>query len=209
MSGPVEELSRPRTTKADLARATRELRELIGIGVRLAAERDTEALLDLILTTARESTWSDAGTLYLLDVDGTGRRGLRATLVQNDSLPVAVKEHASDRPAAPPAMALSGEVSTWRHLASRAPYTIDARGPETGHARVDARGADDPGGEVSGAALINRPDRAGVRPRRHPGEAVRFPARPGPDVLARRARWPREQPALRGARLPWPAGVSS
>ena len=56
MSGTgFEELSRAHErTKADLARATRELRELIGIGIRLAAERDTDALLDLILTTARE-----------------------------------------------------------------------------------------------------------------------------------------------------------
>ena len=69
MSGArFEELSRAHErTKADLARATRELRELIGIGVRLAAERDTNALLDLILTTAREITWSDAGALYLVD----------------------------------------------------------------------------------------------------------------------------------------------
>jgi signal transduction histidine kinase/ActR/RegA family two-component response regulator len=108
-----EELSRAHErTKADLARATLELRELIGIGVRLAAERDTEALLELILTTAREITWSDAGRLYLLDVDGTGNRALRSRLVQNDSLPVAVTDHAlaiGDRSAAGYA-ALSGEV---------------------------------------------------------------------------------------------------
>ena len=114
MSGAgFEELSRAHErTKADLARATRELRELIGIGVRLAAERDTEALLELILTTAREITWSDAGALYLLDVDGTGVRCLRSRLVQNDTLPVAVKDHAlaiDDRSAAGYA-ALSGEV---------------------------------------------------------------------------------------------------
>jgi signal transduction histidine kinase len=96
MSGAgFEELSRAHErTKADLARATRELRELIGIGIRLAAERDSDALLDLILTTAREITWSDAGSLYLVDTDGTGTRCLRFTLVQNDSLPVALKEHA-------------------------------------------------------------------------------------------------------------------
>jgi len=111
--GRFEELSRAHErTKADLARATHELRELIGIGVRLAAERDTDALLDLILTTAREMTWSDAGFLYLVDTDGAGARCLRSTLVQNDSLPVAVKEHAM--PIGPQSAAgyaaLSGEV---------------------------------------------------------------------------------------------------
>ena len=129
--GRFEELSRAHErTKADLARATHELRELIGIGVRLAAERDTDALLDLILTTAREMTWSDAGSLYLVDVDGTGTRCLRSTLVQNDSLPVAVKEHAM--PIGPQSVpgyaALSGEVI---HLPDAydppagSPFTVD------------------------------------------------------------------------------------
>lgn len=92
--GRFEELSRAHErTKADLARATRELRELIGIGVRLAAERDTDSLLDLLLTTAREITWSDAGSVYLVDADSAGARCLRSALVQNDSVSVAVKEH--------------------------------------------------------------------------------------------------------------------
>src|SRR5262245_54832846 len=111
--GKFEELSRAHErTKADLARATRELRELIGIGVRLAAERDTEALLELILTTARDITWSDAGSLYLVDTDGTGMRCLRSALVQNDSLPVAVKELVIpiDQQSVRGYAALSGEV---------------------------------------------------------------------------------------------------
>jgi signal transduction histidine kinase/CheY-like chemotaxis protein len=112
-AGRFEELSRAHErTKADLARATRELRELIGIGVRLAAERDTDTLQDLILTTAREMTWSDAGSLYLVDTDGTGTRCLRSTVVQNDMLPVAVKEHAIaiGPQSVPGYAALSGEV---------------------------------------------------------------------------------------------------
>jgi signal transduction histidine kinase/ActR/RegA family two-component response regulator len=129
--GRFEELSRAHErTKADLARATHELRELIGIGVRLAAERDTDALLDLILTTAREMTWSDAGSLYVVDTDGTGARCLRSTLVQNDSLPVAVKEHAM--PIGPQSVpgyaALSGEVINLPDAyAPRAglPFTVD------------------------------------------------------------------------------------
>jgi signal transduction histidine kinase len=131
MSGRFEELSRAHErTKADLARATRELRELIGIGVRLAAERDTEALLDLILTTAREITWSDSGALYLVDVDGTGTRCLRSALVQNDSLPVATKEHVLPIDARSVAgyAAMSGEVVNLPDAyapPARAPFTID------------------------------------------------------------------------------------
>jgi signal transduction histidine kinase len=172
MSGTgFEELSRAHErTKADLARATRELRELIGIGVRLAAERDTEALLDLILTTAREITWSDAGTLYLLDVDGTGRRGLRATLVQNDSLPVAVKEHALaiDARSAAGYAALSGEVVNLPDAyvpPPKAPYTIDDTGDrQTGYRTKSMLVVPmkTPKGEVIGVLrLVNRrPDRA-------------------------------------------------
>jgi signal transduction histidine kinase len=131
MSGArFEELSRAHErTKADLARATRELRELIGIGVRLAAERDTEALLELILTTARDITWSDAGSLYLVDTDGTGTRCLRSALVQNDSLQVAVKEHVM--PIGPQSVpgyaALSGEVINLPDAydpAAESPFTV-------------------------------------------------------------------------------------
>src|SRR5215470_14298028 len=129
--GKFEELSRAHErTKADLARATHELRELIGIGVRIAAERDTEALLELILTTAREITWSDAGSLYLVDVDGSGARCLRSALVQNDSLPVAVKEHVI--PIGPQSVrgyaALSGEVINLADAyapPAGSPFTVD------------------------------------------------------------------------------------
>ena len=132
MSGAgFEELSRAHErTKADLARATRELRELIGIGIRLAAERDTDALLDLLLTTARDITWSDAGSLYLVDTDGTGTRCLRSVLVQNDSLSVAIKEHVI--PIGPQSVpgyaALSGEVINLADAdapPSGSPFTID------------------------------------------------------------------------------------
>ena len=172
MSGTgFEELSRAHErTKADLARATRELRELIGIGVRLAAERDTEALLDLILTTAREITWSDAGALYLLDMDGTGSRCLRSTLVQNDSLPVAVKEHALaiDAHSAAGYAALSGEVINLSDAYApppRAPYSIDHTvDQQTGYRTKSMLVVPmkTPKGEVIGVLrLINRrPDRA-------------------------------------------------
>jgi signal transduction histidine kinase len=166
-----EELSRAHErTKADLARATRELRELIGIGLRLAAERDSDTLLDLILTTAREITWSDAGSLYLVDVDGTGTRCLRFRLVQSDSLAVPIKEHVIpiDAQSALGYAAVSGEVINLPDATAPpagSPFAVDRSfDEETGYRTkstlvVPMR---TPKGEVLGVLqLINRrPDRA-------------------------------------------------
>jgi signal transduction histidine kinase/ActR/RegA family two-component response regulator len=172
MSGArFEELSRAHErTKADLARATRELRELIGIGVRLAAERDTDALLDLILTTAREITWSDAGALYLVDTDGSGTRCLRSALVQNDSLPVTMKEHVVPigPQSAPGYAALSGEVVNLPDAAAPppgSPFTSDrVLDQETGYRSKSMLVVPmkTPKGEVLGVLqLMNRrPDRS-------------------------------------------------
>ena len=169
--GRFEELSRAHErTKADLARATHELRELIGTGVRLAAERDTDALLDLILTTAREMTWSDAGSLYLVDTDGSGTRCLRSMLVQNDSLPVAVKEHAI--PIGPQNVpgyaALSGEVINLPDAyapPAGVPFTVDHALDRETHYRTKSMlvvPMKTPKGEVLGVLqLMNRrPERA-------------------------------------------------
>jgi len=69
-----------------------QLEELNAIGVRLSAERDTDALLDLILTKAREITRSDAGSLYLVEEPDDGPRRLRFKLTQNDSVTVPFTE---------------------------------------------------------------------------------------------------------------------
>jgi len=161
-----EELSRAHErTKADLARATRELRALIGIGLRLAAERDPDALLDLILTTAREITWSDVGSLYLVDIDRSGTRCLRFRLVQSDSLAVPVKEHvlAIGAESAAGYAALRGEVV---NLADAyvpppgAPFVVDrAFDQQTGHRTKSMLVVPmkTPKGEVLGVLqLINR-----------------------------------------------------
>lgn len=71
-------------------RSERDLNELIRIGVLLSSEKDTDKLLELILTKAREVTSSDAGSLYLLEEDGK-KRHLIFKLAQNDSVPVNVK----------------------------------------------------------------------------------------------------------------------
>ncbi len=78
--------------QADLGELAKELKELNNIGVKLSAERDTDALLELILTKAREITRSDAGSLYLVEEDEDGDPRLRFKLAQNDSLNVPFKE---------------------------------------------------------------------------------------------------------------------
>ena len=72
--------------------ARRQLEDLNAIGVRLSAERDTDALLALILTKAREVTRSDAGSLYLVEELDGGPRRLRFKLTQNDSVTVRFAE---------------------------------------------------------------------------------------------------------------------
>jgi len=71
----------------EIERLGRELSELNLIGIRLSAERNPDALLELILTKAREITSSDAGSLYLID-DADGERRLVFALAQNDSVEV-------------------------------------------------------------------------------------------------------------------------
>ncbi len=117
-------------TRAHLLRATTELHELNTIGIKLSAERDTDALLRLILTKAREITQSDAGSLYLVEEDEAGSRRLRFILVQNDSISVPFEEFTlpvnSDSVAGH--VALTGRVLNLEDAYSpppRSPFTID------------------------------------------------------------------------------------
>jgi len=79
-------------TQTDLARLANELRELNFIGVKLSGEQNTEALLELILSKAREITQSDAGTLYLVEEGEDGSRRLRFALAQNDSFDIPFRQ---------------------------------------------------------------------------------------------------------------------
>ena len=69
-----------------------QLEELNTIGIGLSAERDLDALLELILTKGREITRSDAGSLYVVETTPEGERCLRFKLAQNDSVHVEFKE---------------------------------------------------------------------------------------------------------------------
>src|SRR5262245_48388892 len=70
------------------AATRRQLEELNAIGVRLTAERDADALLELILTKARAITRSDAGSIYLVEEPEGEAPRLRFKLAQNDSVRV-------------------------------------------------------------------------------------------------------------------------
>jgi len=79
-------------TQGDLARLANELRDLNLIGIRLSGEQNTEVLLELILSKAREITQSDAGTLYLVEEGEDGSRMLRFALAQNDSFDIPFRQ---------------------------------------------------------------------------------------------------------------------
>lgn len=61
--------------------STDRIRRLNAIGIALSAQKDQNQLLEMILSSARELTQADAGTLYRLE-----GQALRFTMVQNDTL---------------------------------------------------------------------------------------------------------------------------
>src|SRR5207249_7377897 len=79
-----EAAARAETARArgEAALRAREIGELTRIGVALGTERDIKTLLDLILTQARRITQSDAGSLYLVELNDEGTKRLRFRLAQ-------------------------------------------------------------------------------------------------------------------------------
>jgi HD-GYP domain-containing protein (c-di-GMP phosphodiesterase class II) len=73
---------------AEIRRLGHELSELNAIGIRLSAERNPDTLLELILSTARKITESDAGSLYLVEEAVEGGQRLFFALTQNDTITV-------------------------------------------------------------------------------------------------------------------------
>jgi len=72
-------------------RTQRDLQELTKIGVLLSSEKDTDKLLELILTKSREITNCDAGSLYLIE-EKDGEKRLLFKMAQNDTIPLNLKE---------------------------------------------------------------------------------------------------------------------
>ena len=88
--------SAARASATELARsqAASQLEELRGdlrglneIGMALMSERDPDVVLGMILTEARHLTFSDAGSLYLVEEEEDGTPTLNFLRAQNDSLP--------------------------------------------------------------------------------------------------------------------------
>jgi HD-GYP domain-containing protein (c-di-GMP phosphodiesterase class II) len=74
-----------RHTRQELQRAVSDLETLNKIGVALSTERNTDALLELILSKSREITSADAGSLYLVEEEPSGGKHLVFKLTQSDS----------------------------------------------------------------------------------------------------------------------------
>lgn len=72
-------------TRQELHLAVAELETVNKIGVALSTERNTDALLELILTKSREITGCDAGSLYLAEEEQGGGKHLVFKLTQSDS----------------------------------------------------------------------------------------------------------------------------
>jgi HD-GYP domain-containing protein (c-di-GMP phosphodiesterase class II) len=72
-------------TRRELRVVASELETLNKIGVALSTERNTNSLLELILTKSREITNSDAGSLYLVEEERDGNKHLVFCLTQSDS----------------------------------------------------------------------------------------------------------------------------
>ena len=79
------------TLHNQLKRTQQDLEEIIQIGVLLSSEKDTNKLLELILTKTREITNCDAGSLYLVE-EKDNKRQLMFKMAQNDSVPLNLKE---------------------------------------------------------------------------------------------------------------------
>lgn len=85
-----------RYARTELMASRERLKEIQQIGIALSAERDVDALLNLIVERARHITQADAGSLYIVEGDdeATGLEGrrLRFKISQNDSIVVPFNE---------------------------------------------------------------------------------------------------------------------
>jgi HD-GYP domain-containing protein (c-di-GMP phosphodiesterase class II) len=81
----LREVEETEKTRKQLHLVASELETLNKIGVALSTERNTDSLLELILTKSREITSSDAGSLYLVEEEKEGEKHLVFRLTQCDS----------------------------------------------------------------------------------------------------------------------------
>lgn len=109
--------------------AARRLRHLSEIGLALSAERDSQRLLRMILTTSRELTTADGGTLYIVEKSKNGEKSLFFRAAQNDSIVVDTNMSFAVSPSSLAGYAaLSGEILRFDdvyHLPENAPYKFN------------------------------------------------------------------------------------
>ncbi len=79
-------------TRQELKLVASELETLNRIGMALSTERNTDGLLELILSKSREITTCDAGSLYLVEEETNGAKHLVFRLTQSDSQSVPFKQ---------------------------------------------------------------------------------------------------------------------
>ncbi len=106
-------------TRRELRRAVSDLETLNKIGVALSTERNTDSLLELILSKSREITSADAGSLYLVEEESERRQasGLQADAERQPFGALSPIHHAHRHDAASPAMLRPpGRSSTSRTL---------------------------------------------------------------------------------------------
>ncbi|MCA9691163.1 MAG: GAF domain-containing protein [Myxococcales bacterium] len=82
----ISQAARIAALSAEREHLAREVQKLNRIGIALSTERDPARLLEYILTTTREITGADAGSLYTTERTDDGAAVLRFTLAQNDSM---------------------------------------------------------------------------------------------------------------------------
>lgn len=128
-SPPAEE-SYNHVSAQELTDRAQLVEKLLAIGAALSSTEDLGELLTLILSKSREITWSDAGSVYLIDHSGD-IPSLLFKVAQNDSLPLAsLREFAMPltRKSLAGYVALTGEslmIPNAYNLPSGVPYQLD------------------------------------------------------------------------------------
>ena len=128
---PTETALLPLAPAASLegAIAARRLRHMSEIGLALSAERDIRRLLMMILSTSRELTAADGGTLYIVEKAADGTKSLFFRAAQNDSITVDTNmSFAVSTSSLAGYAAMSGEMLRFDdvyHLDQSAPYKFN------------------------------------------------------------------------------------
>lgn len=149
------------------------LERLLAIGTALSACQDPDQLLNLILQSSRDLTWSDGGSLYLVDRSDPQQPCLRFQILQSDSLPIPSE---SPPPLPLDRHSLAGYVATTGETLNLADvYALDRQQPLQFNASFDQHFnyrtcsmlvlpmCDQTGSVIGVIQLINRKRQAGLK----------------------------------------------